>query len=82
MSRGGHIPGSRNIPFNSAVEDSNKFKSVRDAAPILKAAGVKKRDSVTGQQARLLNFVARYLGFDAHLYHGSSMTGADDRSCG
>jgi 3-mercaptopyruvate sulfurtransferase SseA len=26
--RGGHIPGARNIPFDSVVEDSNKFKSV------------------------------------------------------
>jgi thiosulfate/3-mercaptopyruvate sulfurtransferase len=40
------------------------------------AAGVKPNDSVTtychiGQQASLLYFVARYLGYDAHLYDGS-----------
>ena len=39
-------------------------------------AGVKHGDSVTtychiGQQASLLYFAARYLGYDAHVYDGS-----------
>jgi thiosulfate/3-mercaptopyruvate sulfurtransferase len=76
MPRGGHIPGARNIPFDSVVEDSNKFKSVETLRQLFNAAGVKKGDSVTtychiGQQASLLYFVARYLGYDAHLYDGS-----------
>lgn len=77
MPRGGHIPSARNIPFSSLVEDSNnKFKSVETLGQLFTAAGVKKRDSVTtychiGQQASLLYFVARYLGYDAHLYDGS-----------
>ncbi len=76
MPRGGHIPGAKNIPFDSVVEDSNKFKSVETLRQLFNAAGVKKGDSVTtychiGQQASLLYFVARYLGYDAHLYDGS-----------
>jgi thiosulfate/3-mercaptopyruvate sulfurtransferase len=76
MPRGGHIPGARNIPFDSVVEDSNKFKSVEALRQLFSAAGVKPGDSVTtychiGQQASLLYFVARYLGYDAHLYDGS-----------
>jgi thiosulfate/3-mercaptopyruvate sulfurtransferase len=76
MPRGGHIPGARNIPFDSVVEDSNKFKSVETLRQLFNAAGVKPGDSVTtychiGQQASLLYFVARYLGYDAHLYDGS-----------
>jgi len=76
MPRGGHIPGARNIPFDSVVEDSNKFKSVETLRQLFNAAGVKKGDSVTtychiGQQASLLYFVARYLGYEAHLYDGS-----------
>ena len=76
MPRGGHIPGARSIPFDSVVEDSNKFKSVETLRQLFNAAGVKKGDSVTtychiGQQASLLYFVARYLGYDAHLYDGS-----------
>jgi thiosulfate/3-mercaptopyruvate sulfurtransferase len=76
MPRGGHIPGARNIPFDSVVEDSNKFKSVETLRQLFSAAGVKQGDSVTtychiGQQASLLYFVARYLGYEAHLYDGS-----------
>ena len=77
MPRGGHIPKARNIPFSTLVEDStNKFKSVETLRQLFNAAGVKQGDSVTtychiGQQASLLYFVARYLGYDAHLYDGS-----------
>jgi thiosulfate/3-mercaptopyruvate sulfurtransferase len=77
MPRGGHIPKARNIPYSSLVEDSNnKFKSVETLRQLFNTAGVKKGDSVAtychiGQQASLLYFVARYLGYDAHLYDGS-----------
>jgi thiosulfate/3-mercaptopyruvate sulfurtransferase len=77
MARGGHIPGARNIPFSTLVEaSSNKFKSAETLRGLFSAAGVKQGDSVTtychiGQQASLLYFVARYLGYDAHLYDGS-----------
>src|ERR1051326_1864011 len=77
MPRAGHIPSAKNIPFSSLVEDSsNKFKSVAALRSLFIAAGVKQNDSVAtychiGQQASLLYFVARYLGYEAHLYDGS-----------
>jgi thiosulfate/3-mercaptopyruvate sulfurtransferase len=77
MPRAGHIPSAKSIPFSSVVEDpSNKFKSPEALRAIFNAAGVKQRDTVAtychiGQQASLLYFVARYLGYDAHLYDGS-----------
>jgi thiosulfate/3-mercaptopyruvate sulfurtransferase len=77
MPRGGHIPKARNIPFSTLVEESsNKFKSAETLRELFNAAGVKKGDSVAtychiGQQASLLYFVARYLGYNAHLYDGS-----------
>ena len=77
MPRAGHIPSAKNIPFSSLVEDStNKFKSVEALRELFNAAGVKQGDSVTtychiGQQASLLYFAARYLGYDAHVYDGS-----------
>lgn len=77
MPRAGHIPSAKSIPFSSVVEDpSNKFKSVESLRAIFNAAGVKQRDTVAtychiGQQASLLYFIARYLGYDAHLYDGS-----------
>jgi thiosulfate/3-mercaptopyruvate sulfurtransferase len=76
MPRGGHIPSARNIPFSSLVEESNKFKSAAALQELFKAAEVKPSNTVAtychiGQQATLLYFVARYLGYDAHLYDGS-----------
>jgi thiosulfate/3-mercaptopyruvate sulfurtransferase len=77
MPRAGHIPSATSIPFSSVVEDAtNKFKSVEALRGLFDAAGVKQRDTVAtychiGQQASLLYFVARYLGYEAHLYDGS-----------
>ncbi len=77
MPRAGHIPNAKSIPFSSLVEEKdNKFKSATSLRALFETAGVKKGDGVAtychiGQQASLLYFVARYLGYDAHLYDGS-----------
>lgn len=77
MPRAGHIPHAKNIPFSTLVEDSNnKFKSADALRVLFTGAGVNEHDNVAtychiGQQASLLYFVARYLGYDAHLYDGS-----------
>jgi thiosulfate/3-mercaptopyruvate sulfurtransferase len=77
MPRGGHIPSARSIPFSALVEESNnRFKSAEALRALFATANVKPGDSVAtychiGQQASLLYFVARYLGYDAHLYDGS-----------
>ena len=77
MPRGGHIPNARSIPFSTLVEDqTNKFKTATALRQLFDAADVKPTSSVAtychiGQQASLLYFVARYLGYDAHVYDGS-----------
>jgi thiosulfate/3-mercaptopyruvate sulfurtransferase len=76
MPRAGHIPSAKSIPFGSVVEESNKFKSEEALRQIFTNASVKPKTSVAtychiGQQASLLYFVAKYLGYDAHLYDGS-----------
>jgi thiosulfate/3-mercaptopyruvate sulfurtransferase len=77
MPRGGHIPRAHNIPFSSLVEDANnKFKSAAALRELFDQADVKSKSTVAtychiGQQASLLYFVARYLGYDAHVYDGS-----------
>ena len=77
MPRAGRIPRAKNIPFASLVEDSNnKFKSAKALQQLFADAAVKGDHTVAtychiGQQASLLYFVARYLGYDARLYDGS-----------
>ena len=77
MPRGGHIPRAKSIPFSTLVEEStNKFKSPETLRALFTTAGVAAKSTVAtychiGQQASLLYFVARYLGYDAHLYDGS-----------
>jgi len=74
--KNGHIPSAKSIPFATLVEDSNRFKSPEALRALFNTAGVKPKDTVAtychiGQQASLLYFVAKYLGYDAHLYDGS-----------
>src|SRR2546426_494545 len=47
MPRAGHIPGAKNIPFSSLVEEKdNKFKSAAALRQLFETAGVKQDDSV------------------------------------
>ncbi len=76
MPRAGHIPGAVNIPFSSLADAANKLKASATLKKILTEAGIKPGDQVVsychiGQQASLVYFVARYLGYDARLYDGS-----------
>lgn len=74
--RRGHIPGAANIPYSSLVDEGGKLKSPQALRELFQQAGVKSGDRVVsychiGQQATLVYFVARYLGYDARLYDGS-----------
>jgi len=74
--RPGHIPGATNITFSTLLDDQGKFKSPDILAGMFRAGGVKAGDRVVsychiGQQATVVYFVARYLGYDARLYDGS-----------
>jgi len=74
--RPGHIPGAATIPYTSLVDDQGRLKPAADLARRFADAGVKPGDRVVsychiGQQASLVYFTARYLGFDARLYDGS-----------
>ncbi|HWC96735.1 MAG TPA: sulfurtransferase, partial [Candidatus Sulfopaludibacter sp.] len=74
--RAGHIPGASNISYKTLVDAMNHFKSPAELADLFTAHGVKTGDRVVsychiGQQATVVYFVARYLGYDARLYDGS-----------
>ena len=58
------------------LDGNGRFKSPEVLASMLRDAGVKQGDRVVsychiGQQATVIYFVARYLGYDARLYDGS-----------
>ena len=74
--RPGHIPGASNITYSTLVDATNKFKSAVLLADLFQAHGIKTGDRIVsychiGQQATVVYFAARYLGYDARLYDGS-----------
>ena len=73
--RPGHIPTAVNIPL-SLVAENGVFRSADELRTLFANAGVKPGDRVItychiGQQASLLWFVARQLGYDARVFDGS-----------
>jgi thiosulfate/3-mercaptopyruvate sulfurtransferase len=74
--RAGHIPGASNIAFSSLVDAQGKLLPADTIQAKFRSAGIKNGDRVVsychiGQQASLIYFVARYLGYDARLFDGS-----------
>lgn len=76
MPRAGHIPSAVNVPFSSLADDANKLKDSATLKKLFEEAGINPGKEVVsychiGQQATLIYFVAKYLGYDARLYDGS-----------
>jgi thiosulfate/3-mercaptopyruvate sulfurtransferase len=76
MPRAGHIPSAVNVPFISLADSANKLKDSTTLRKMLADAGIKQGDQIVsychiGQQATVVYFVAKYLGYDARLYDGS-----------
>ena len=76
MPRAGHIPGAHSLPFDTLVTEDNRMKSPAETAKLLEAAGIKPGDTVVsychvGQQATVMYFAAKRLGYKALLYDGS-----------
>lgn len=72
----GHIPGALSIPFATLFDDNGVLLSADKLAAIFASAGVKPGDTVVaychvGQQATVVVFAARTLGYNARLYDGS-----------
>jgi thiosulfate/3-mercaptopyruvate sulfurtransferase len=76
MPRAGHIPGAHSLPFDTLVTEDNRMKSPAETAKVLEAAGIKPGDTLVsychiGQQATVVYFAAKRLGYKALLYDGS-----------
>lgn len=73
--RAGHIPGAKNIPFDTFA-DNGKFKDDATLKKMFEAAGVKPYDDVVtychiGQQGTAAYFAAKKVGYKVALYDGS-----------
>ena len=74
--RAGHIPGARGLTYSTLLDESGKFRPPDVLAAMFRDAGIQPGDRVVaychiGQQATVVYFVSRYLGYDARLYDGS-----------
>ena len=74
--REGHVPGARNLPFNTLIDEAGRFKPRQTLEKMLDAAGATSGKRVIsychiGQQASVVYFAARLLGRDVRLYDGS-----------
>ena len=74
--REGHVPGARNLPFNTLIDEAGRFKARETLEKMLDAAGATSGKRVIsychiGQQATVVYFAARLLGRDVRLYDGS-----------
>lgn len=74
--RGGHIAGAKSIPFVSLLNDDQTLKSEAELRKIFTDSGVEKNDTVVsychvGQQATVVYFAAKSLGYKVKVYDGS-----------
>jgi thiosulfate/3-mercaptopyruvate sulfurtransferase len=76
QGRNGHIPGAASIPFLTITDSTGRFRPVSRLRAQFAQAGVRPGQTVVtychiGQQASLVWFAARLLGYPARLYDGS-----------
>ena len=72
----GHIPGAANLTYANLFDAQGKFVPRDQMAAAFAGAGIQKGEQVVsychiGQQATVIYFVARYLGYDARMFDGS-----------
>jgi thiosulfate/3-mercaptopyruvate sulfurtransferase len=78
----GHIPHAVSIPFSSLADSTNHMLSPDSLRAVFEKAGVKPGSHLVsychvGQQATLVYFAARLIGFDVSVYDGSFEDWAD-----
>lgn len=75
IARQGHIKGAKHLVYSSMLDSTGKIKSKNDLQRLFDSAGVAKGATVVtychvGQQAALVYYAAKYLGYDAKVYDG------------
>jgi thiosulfate/3-mercaptopyruvate sulfurtransferase len=72
----GHIPHAVSVPFSSVADTTNRMLDLEALRQVFLKAGVKPGNKIVtychvGQQATLVYFAAKCLGYDARVYDGS-----------
>ncbi|MBI2427285.1 MAG: sulfurtransferase [Ignavibacteriales bacterium] len=75
VARQGHIKGAKNLVYSSMLDSTGKIKSKNDLQHVFDSVGVAKGTTIVtychvGQQATLVYYAAKYLGYDAKVYDG------------
>jgi thiosulfate/3-mercaptopyruvate sulfurtransferase len=75
IARTGHIKGAKNLVFNTVLDSTNRVKSFAELQALFDSSGVQKGSTIVsychvGQQATLIYFAAKVLGYDAKVYDG------------
>ena len=76
MPRGGHIASAVNLPHNSVLNADGTMRPREELAQLVADAGIGANDQLVsychiGQQATMVYFAAKRLGFKARVYDGS-----------
>jgi thiosulfate/3-mercaptopyruvate sulfurtransferase len=77
-NRPGHIAGAKSLPYSEAISEKTLYmlKDKETLKKLFSKAGVDEEETVVsychvGQQATLIYFVAKYLGYKVKMYDGS-----------
>lgn len=76
IARQGHIAGAKNLVFSSLLDSTSRLKPSGELQRLFDDAGIAKGTTVVsychvGQQATVVYFAAKVLGYDAKVYDGS-----------
>jgi thiosulfate/3-mercaptopyruvate sulfurtransferase len=72
----GHLPHAVSVPFSSVADSTNRMLTPDSLRAVFERAGVKPGSHLVtychvGQQATLVCFAARIIGYDVSVYDGS-----------
>lgn len=85
VSRAGHIPGARSVPWQRNLDNDGLFRSEGDLRGLYSDLGAKGDTTVitycrTGVEASMTYFVLRYIGLHPSLYDGSFVEWSNDNN--
>ncbi|MBP6671649.1 MAG: sulfurtransferase [Bacteroidetes bacterium] len=76
VARQGHITGAKSIPYTLMLDSLNRFRPAVELQQLFDDAGIKNNSTIVtychvGQQATVVAFVAKLLGYTVKVYDGS-----------